>query len=156
MHKKNIMEKLTFKVIGLGEWQVVNSNPETKYYQVEGKEASGQVVKIWLPMAMVYDLSLREQLLKKKDSYRKTADYFKRERNDIHRRNVELSQSNDELKKHNASLEESLGMLGFMSDDLNEEIQMKFHKHKVTTTILGFIAILEAIAFFGFYLMMQK
>jgi len=79
-----------------------------------------------------------------------------KERNDLHRRNVELSQSNDELKRHNASLEESLGMIGFMSDDLNEEIQSKFQNHRTTTTILGFIAILEAVAFLGFYLLMQK
>lgn len=150
------MEKLTFKVIGLGDWQVVNSNPETKYYQVEGKEPSGQIVKLWLPMPMVNDLALREQLLKKKDSYRKTADYFKQERNDLHRRNAELTQTNAELRKQNASLEESVGLLGFMSDDLNEEIQMKFHKHRVTTTILGFVAVIEALAFFGFYLLMQK
>ena len=150
------MEKTKFKVKGLGEWSVINHNPETKYVQVEGAEASGNIVSLWMPEAMAFDLALRDELLKKKDSYRKTADYFKHERNDLHKRNAELSQSNDDLRKRNASLEESIGMLSFMSDDVNEELQMKFHRHRMTTTILGFLAVMEAVVFGCVYLLMQK
>jgi hypothetical protein len=140
----------------LGEWSVVNSNPETKYYQVEGNEASGQVVKLWLPMAIVDTIVNREEQVKKKDSYRKTADYFKNERNDLHLRNSELAKAIDDLKKRNMSLEESVGMLGFMNEDMSDEINNKFHKHRVTTTILGFLAVIEAIAFLGYYFIMQN
>jgi hypothetical protein len=150
------MEKLTFKIMHLGEWSVVNSNPETKYYQVEGNEASGQVVKLWLPMAIVDTIVNREEQVKKKDSYRKTADYFKNERNDLHLRNSELAKAIDDLKKRNMSLEESVGMLGFMNEDMSDEINNKFHKHRVTTTILGFLAVIEAIAFLGYYFIMQN
>lgn len=156
MHQKNIMEKLTFKIMHLGEWSVINSNPETKYYQVEGKEASGQVVKLWLPMAIVNTIINREEQVKRKDSYRKTADYFKHERNDLHRRNSELAKAIDDLKKRNISLEESVGMLGFINDDITDEINNKFHKNRVTTTILAFLAIMEAIAFLGYYFIMQN
>ena len=156
MHEKNIMEKLKFKVMGLGEWSVINSNPETKYHQIEGVESSGSVVKLWLPMAIVDTIINREAQLKRKDSYRKTADYFKNERNELQRRNAELAEAVSELRKKNIDLEESIGVLGFMSEDMSEEIQNKFHRHRVTTTILGFIAVLEALAFVGFYLLMQK
>jgi hypothetical protein len=156
LRKKIIMEKLTFKIMHLGEWSVVNSNPETKYYQVEGNEASGQVVKLWLPMAIVDTIVNREEQVKKKDSYRKTADYFKNERNDLHLRNSELAKAIDDLKKRNMSLEESVGMLGFMNEDMSDEINNKFHKHRVTTTILGFLAVIEAIAFLGYYFIMQN
>lgn len=142
--------------MGLGEWSVVNSNPETKYYQIEGKESSGQVVKLWLPMAMVTTLANREELLKRKDSYRKTADYFKNERNELIARNAAMAASIAELKKQNASLEDSVGILGHMAEDVSEELQLKFHKHKVTTTILSFIAIMEALVFLTIYLIMQN
>lgn len=150
------MENLKFKVMHLGEWSVVNSNPETKYYQIEGKEPSGDIVKLWLPMAIVTTLINREEQVKRKDSYRKTADYFKNERNELVSRNAAMAASIDELKKRNASLEESVGILGHMAEDVSEELQTKFHKHKVTTTILSFIAIMEALVFLCIYLMMQK
>jgi glutamate/tyrosine decarboxylase-like PLP-dependent enzyme len=144
--KKNIMEKLKFKVMHLGEWSVVNSNPDTKYYQIEGTESSGQVVKLWLPMAMVELLSKQEEVRKRKDSYRKTADYFKAERNELQKRNSEMAVTIESLRKHNQQLEESVGIMNYMAEDVNEEIQL----------ILGFVAIVEALAFIGFYLLMQK
>jgi hypothetical protein len=150
------MEKLKFKVMGLGEWSVVNSNPETKYHQIEGHESSGQLVKLWLPMAIVETIINREAQVKRKDSYRKTADYFKNERNELQRRNAEMAEAVSELRKKNIDLEESIGVLGFMSDDMSEEIQLKFHRHRVVTTIIGFIAVLEALAFAAFYFIMQK
>lgn len=150
------MEKLKFKVMHLGEWSVVNSNPETKYYQIEGKEVSGQLVNLWLPMAIVETIINREEQVKRKDSYRKTADYFKNERNELVTRNAAMAATLDELKKQNASLEDSVGILGHMAEDVNDEIQMKFHKHRVTTTILSFIAIMEALVFLCIYLIMQK
>lgn len=156
MRKKNNMENLKFKVMHLGEWSVVNSNSETKYHQVEGTESSGQVVKLWLPMAMVTTMANREELLKRKDSYRKTADYFKNERNDLVARNAAMSATIEELRKRNNSLEESIGILGHMNEDVSEELQLKFHKHRMVNTILGFVAILEAVAMIAFYLIMQK
>ncbi len=156
MRKKINMEKLILKIKGLGEWEVINHNPETKYVQVQGEEASGNKVRLWIPEAMALTISSMEELRKKKESMRKTADYFKSERNELQKRNVDLSKTIDELKRKNIDLEESLGVLNYMNDDISEEIQEKFHQHRVTTTILGFIAVMEAVFFVAFYLIMQK
>lgn len=150
------MEKLILKIKDLGLWEVVNHNPETKYVQVEGYEPSKQKVKLWIPEAMAMTIAYIDELRKKKESMRKTADYFKNERNQYKSIATDLNNQLEELRKKHESLEESVEIMNFMSDDMSEEIQLKFHRHKVINTIIGFIAIMEAVGFLSYYLIMQK
>lgn len=156
MRKKINMEKSKFKVKGLGEWEVIKTNPETKYVQVQGEEDSKQMVSLWIPEAMVETMAMVDEMRKKKESMRKTADYFKAERETYKKITEKVSKENEVLKEKNELMQESISILGHMADDVNEEIQMKFHKHRMATTILTAIAIAECVLFFTFYLLMQK
>jgi uncharacterized coiled-coil DUF342 family protein len=150
------MEKLILKIKGLGLWEVINHNPETKYVQVEGVEKSKQKVKLWIPEAMALTIASMDELRKKRDSMRKTADYFRNERDTYKAIANNLSKEVEAIKEKNIKLEESVAILSHMAEDANEEIQMRFHKNKVVTTILVFVSIMEAILFLVFYLIMQK
>jgi hypothetical protein len=150
------MEKLILKIKGLGLWEVINHNPETKYVQVEGVEKSKQKVKLWIPEAMALTIASMDELRKKRDSMRKTADYFRNERDTYKAIANNLSKEVEAIKEKNIRLEESVAILSHMAEDANEEIQMRFHKNKVVTTILVFVSIMEAILFLVFYLIMQK
>jgi hypothetical protein len=87
---------------------------------------------------------------------RKTADYFKNERDTYKTIANNLSKEVEAIKAKNNDLEESVSILSHMAEDVNEEIQLRFHKHKMTTTILVFVSIMEALIFSAFYLIMQK
>lgn len=150
------MENQKIKVRGLGEWGVVNTNPDTKYVQIEGTEASEQVVKLWIPDAIWDSLTYIDELRKKKESMRKTADYFKAERDTYKKISEKITEENKVLKEKNGLMEESISILSHMAEDVNEEIQLKFHKHRMATTILTAIAIAECVLFFTFYFLMQK
>jgi uncharacterized coiled-coil DUF342 family protein len=150
------MEKLILKIKGLGLWEVINHNPETKYVQLEGVEKSKQKVKLWIPEAMALTIASMDELRKKRDSMRKTADYFRNERDTYKAIANNLSKEVEAIKEKNIKLEESVAILSHMAEDANEEIQMRFHKNKVVTTILVFVSIMEAILFLVFYLIMQK
>lgn len=150
------MEKLILKIKGLGLWEVINHNPETKYVQVEGVENSKQKVKLWIPEAMALTIASMDELRKKRDSMRKTADYFRNERDTYKAIANNLSKEVEAIKEKNIKLEESVAILSHMAEDANEEIQLRMHKNKVVTTILVFVSIMEAILFLIFYLIMQK
>jgi hypothetical protein len=150
------MEKLILKIKGLGLWEVINHNPETKYVQVEGVEKSKQKVKLWIPEAMALTIASMDELRKKRDSMRKTADYFRNERDTYKAIANNLSKEVEAIKEKNIQLEESVAILSHMAEDANEEIQLRMHKNKVVTTILVFVSIMEAILFLVFYLIMQK
>jgi len=156
LRKKINMEKLILKIKNLGLWEVINHNPETKYVQVEGIESSKQKVKLWIPEEMALTIAYMDELRKKRDSMRKTADYYKSERETYKAIANNLSKEVEAMKQKNIDLEESIGILSHMAEDVNEEIQMRFHKHKVITTILVFVSIMEALFFAAFYLVMQK
>ncbi len=150
------MEKLILKIKGLGLWEVINHNPETKYVQVEGVEKSKQKVKLWIPEAMALTIASMDELRKKRESMRKTADYFRNERDTYKAIANNLSKEVEAIKEKNIKLEESVAILSHMAEDANEEIQLRMHKNKVVTTILVFVSIMEAILFLVFYLIMQK
>jgi len=150
------MEKLILKIKNLGLWEVINHNPETKYVQVEGIEKSKQKVKLWIPEEMALTIASMDELRKKRDSMRKTADYFKNERDTYKAIANNLSKEVEAIKAKNNDLEESVSILSHMAEDVNEEIQLRFHKHKMTTTILVFVSIMEALIFSALYLIMQK
>jgi uncharacterized coiled-coil DUF342 family protein len=105
---------------------------------------------------MALTIASMDELRKKRDSMRKTADYFRNERDTYKAIANNLSKEVEAIKEKNIKLEESVAILSHMAEDANEEIQMRFHKNKVVTTILVFVSIMEAILFLVFYLIMQK
>lgn len=146
------MENKKFNVKGLGEWRVIQTNDETRYAKVEGPEGDGNVVSVWIPFEMVNTMTNREELLKKNDSFRKSADYFKTDRNALQKRNTEYNRKIEELIRTNKTLMESLEVLRDVQSESNEDMYSRNQRHRVTVTIMAFMLVVESVVMVMFCL----
>jgi hypothetical protein len=146
------MENKKFNVKGLGEWRVIQTNDDTRYAKVEGPEGDGNVVSVWIPFEMVNTMTNREELLKKNDSFRKSADYFKTDRNALQKRNTEYNRKIEELIRTNKTLMESLEVLRDVQSENTEDMYSSNQRHRVTVTIMAFMLVVESVVMVMFCL----
>lgn len=146
------METKVFNVKGLGEWRVIQSNEDTRYAKVEGREFGGRVVSLWIPHAMIHTMTSRDELIKKNDSLRKSGDYFKAERNAIQKRNIDLSRKLDELERTNKLMKDHVEVLHEVQSEGAEEQYLRTRRHRVTLTIMTFALIVESVVMVMFCL----